>query len=142
MSWSSWKNMRTPTDYGDHCVYKVRLLSGGKVMPLDRFLGSDPKGILAFGMASSMEHRRRDFVAGISNSKRSAEANLLHAIEVYSFFNQRFRHCSYEYSFQKTPNRYEARTEYIRLMKAYAKRFGEVPPLNSTLPDKLDNRSW
>jgi hypothetical protein len=118
------------------------MVRNGRPAPVTRFLGTDKFGVLAIGSTANMEGRRRDFVTGLRNCTRNAEARLLHLIEVFSIFNQKYRGCSYEYSFRKSPSKFEARRLEIRWMKAYVKKFGEVPPLNSVLPGRPDLKSW
>jgi hypothetical protein len=50
-----------------------------------------------------------------------------------------FKNCKapkIQYSYKKSANQNNAKKEEERLLKCYFRRFGEVPPLNSNLPNK------
>jgi hypothetical protein len=131
-----------PTDYTGPALYRIRLARMRKPLPIERFLTTDKTGILAVGIAASMETRRKDFLTGLKNCSRNPEGSLLHLIEVHSIFNRKYRKCVYEYSFVKMRSRFDAHVAERKLVKAYFKKFGEVPPMNSALPGRNEASHW
>ena len=142
MSWTAWKDMNQTREHDGDAVFTIRMVKGGRAVRLPRFLGTDPDGILAIGYTANLESRRREFLRGLNSGKGSAEAELLHIVEVYSIFNQTYRNAAYEIRFSKVPTRHRGRRLEQEIMKAYVKTFGEVPPLNSTLPGRRERHGW
>ena len=47
----------------------------------------------------------------------------------------------YEYSFTRVDSKGQAKAMEEELLKTYLKQFGELPPLNSVLPNRYDSQS-
>jgi hypothetical protein len=135
---AKWKfrSIDRSTDYFGPAVYKVRLLTGAEVVKLPRFLGHDRSGILQIGVSGSFEKRRRQFVRGLAIGRGHSEGNLLHILQHRSRLLETFHECSYEIAFVEMAGRDEALVEEETLIKRYFTRFGEVPPLNTQLPNR------
>lgn len=135
---AKWKfnSIERKSDYFGSAVYKVRLLAGGEVVELPRFLRHDRSGILQIGVSGSFEKRRRQFVRGLASGRGHSEGNMLHILERRSALLQIFSGCSYEIAFVQMSGRDEALAEEETLIKRYFTRFGEVPPLNTQLPNR------
>ena len=122
-------------------MYLVRICIDGVTQPLQRFLGEDRRGLLTIGMTGNMENRRRQFVRGLKSGRGHSEANLLHQLLDPRRFRSRLPSCVYEYRFIRTRTRNSAGGLEELLLKRYLRRFGEVPPLNSAIPNRYRDRA-
>jgi hypothetical protein len=87
-----------------------------------------------------MESRRRQFIYAVEKCSGHSEGNLLYYLLRHSPLNERFPHHQLEYRFRGEDNKAAAKSAEARLIKAYIREFGEVPPLNSAIPDRYG--SW
>ena len=144
VNWSPWKNIDEPAGHIWHAVYKVRLVSRQSgIVAINRFLGTDKKGILMIGMTKNMERRRNQFFLGKDKGSRGhSEGYLLFLLEEYSQIKTKFGAIQCQYRFQEMKNGDRAKDKESRLIKEYVKRYGEVPPLNSAIPNRNDKDSW
>jgi predicted GIY-YIG superfamily endonuclease len=144
MRWSSrWKNVDKPLGYLSHAVYEIRLVNGqGHAVTINRFLNTDKKGILCIGMATNMENRRKQFNSGEQGRRRHSEGNLLFLLKEYSHFEAKHGNSKYEYHFKKLNTKDDATKKETKLIKDYVKQYGEVPPLNSAIPNRYDQITW
>lgn len=117
-------------------VYEIRMTSiGGDPNPISRFLDADKRGLLTIGETGSMESRRKQFISAIEKHSNHSEGNLLYHLLRHTPLNKRFPNHRLEYRFySETDKAAEA-----RLIKIYIRKFGEVPPLNSAIPDRDGN---
>jgi hypothetical protein len=113
-----------------------------KAIAINRFLGTDKKGILSIGKAAGMEKRRRKFLSGLRGHKVHSEAHLLFLLAKYSRLQPRHRDRQYQLRFLALESRHQAKKKESELIKDYVKRYGEVPPLDSAIPNRNDDRSW
>jgi hypothetical protein len=99
-------------------------------------LGVDVQGILTIGETSNMEKRRNDFVCGMDRCYGHSEANLLYYLMRHTVFGQTFAGTSVEFAFAPMPD--EATRELVQeqLIKRYWCRHGELPPLQSNIPQR------
>ncbi len=126
----------SPTGDVGPAVYKIRLVIDGAVVHIPRFLCEDRSGILQIGVTDNLESRRRRFMRGLNVGKGHSEANLLHMLERRSSLLRTFPKARYEIAFRLMHEREQAAAEEEALIKAYLYRFGEVPPLNSAVPNR------
>ena len=131
---TGWTEITEPANYNGAAVYEIRIVERGKPAIINRFLGSDNRGIIVIGMSTKMENRRRNFIYGMNQGRRHSEMNLLFRIRKFMSFNQRFSKPVFQYKFFKVTSKEEAKRGESCLIKAYIKKFGEVPPLNSAIP--------
>lgn len=138
MKWSIWLDINTSSNHYSHAVYEIRLLNAkGKRISINRFLGVDKEAILAIGMTTNMERRRKQFISGLVNCQGHSEGNLLYLLEKYSKFNSKYKKLKYQYRFFKINSKANTKRQERRLIKDYVKQYGEVPPVNSAIPDRL-----
>ena len=143
MKWSPWKNITESSRYDGCAVYEVRLVNKeDHPVIINRFLGTDKEGILAIGMTTNMERRRKQFIYGENRCRAHSEGNLLFLLKEYSRFKTKYNRTRYQYRFQKVKTRDDAKKKEKKLIKDYFKKYGEVPPLNSAIPDRYDKASW
>jgi len=83
-----------------------------------------------------MRRRHRAFIQGLRRGRGHSEANLLHQLEKSTQLNQLLPRRAYQYRFRPVRSSADARTIDERLIKRYLKQFGEVPPLNSAIPNR------
>ena len=135
ITWSDWREITKPAVYKECAVYRIRLCSYGGPVRINRFLGVDEDGLLCIGKTTRMEYRRKQFVIGLSGRFAHSEGNLLHILETVSPLLKTYSESKYQYSFAKVRAGQESKIEE-ELIKSYVRRFGEVPPLNSAIPDR------
>jgi hypothetical protein len=133
--WSNWYKIDKESEYSDFAVYRIRICNKGKPEIIQRFLGKDVDGLLCIGKTTDMEKRRKQFVRGLTDGSGHSEGNLLHILETVSPLGVIYKERVYEYSYAMVAEGDEDRAEEEEI-KAYVKRFGEVPPLNSAIPDR------
>ena len=137
-----WIEITEPANYNGAAVYKIRIVEKGAPAIINRFLGSDNRGIIVIGMSTKMENRRRQFVLGRTRGRGHSEGNLLCRIQKFAPFNQKFSRPVLQYKFFMVKSKEEADNMESRLIKAYVRKFGEVPPLNSAIPKRYDEDGW
>ena len=133
--------IKKPAHHSGPAVYLVRIRIDGVTQALPRFLGEDKYGRLTIGMTGNMENRRRQFMRGLASGRGHSEANLLHQLLGLRPFRSRLPGCVYEYRFTRTRTRGAAGHLEETLLKDYLRRFGEVPPLNSVIPNRYSDRA-
>jgi hypothetical protein len=140
MSWSNWKNIEIKSNYYGCAVYQTRLVDGsGKVISIDRFLRNDKDGIISIGKTKNMEERRRDFLRGINKGSSHSSANLFYLMKNNCHnFKKKYRNFQIQYRFKVVSDK-NLEKEEEKLIKDYFKKFGELPLLNSSIPNKYDN---
>ena len=118
---------------------QVRLRLGyGDVATIPRFLSVDDQGLLCIGESGSMEARRRQFVRGMERPGGHSEANLLHHLLQHTRFAKNFPNHRLELRYRREPTKADAKTAEAKLIKQYVRKHGEVPPLNTALPNRHD----
>jgi hypothetical protein len=105
-----------------------------------RFLDVDKRGLLSIGETGNMESRRNKFINAVEKCSSHSEGNLLHYLLRYTPLNDRFPNHHIEYRYRGEDDKGTAKAAETRLIKAYIREFGEVPPLNSAIPDRYG--SW
>ena len=141
VKWTSWQKFGTPAGTNGPGVYKIRLLARGKPQTIPRFLGQDPSGLLSIGVSGNLERRLRDFLRGLDKGRGHSEANLLNLLRTHASLERKVGPYSFQYSY-KSYNHKKALALESMLIKQYVKRFGEVPPLNSAIPDRYNSAFW
>ncbi len=138
--WSEWKPLDAEVRHTGAGAYEVRMVRGkDKAVPISRFLARDPDGLLVIGETSRIEHRRNRFVRGMNKGGGHSEGNLLHVLIERSPLNQRFPGYRLQFRYYRVADKVEAQRVQEQLIKQYICRFGEVPPLNSAIPDRYGN---
>jgi len=142
MKWTSWRKLETSTIFNGPGVYKIRLLIEGNPLTIPRFLGEDRSGLLSIGVSGNLEYRRQQFITGLRKGRRHSEGNLLYLLKRYAALERKVGPCSFHYAFCSSNHRRTAEHLEGKLIKQYVKRYGEVPPLNSAIPDRYNAASW
>jgi hypothetical protein len=146
-NWSKWRDISSINNFTKELskvpgVYKIRLSdSAGRSHPIGRLLGIDKKGVLAIGESANLARRIKEFYKAYIGDKfmRHSVGDRLFLVWVcqYSHFKTTYQNNSkVQFIVMKLNNKTEAETEEERLLKEYFKTYGELPPLNSLLPDK------
>lgn len=140
MSWTAWAPIDSSAEYDGPAVYEIRLVaSDGNPLPIHRFLDCDDRGLITIGETRNMETRRRQFVCGRDKCYGHSVGNLLYYLLRHSPLNERFQGFKIEYRFREEVDKSNAKQAEDRLIKAYVREFGEVPPLNTSIPDRYGN---
>lgn len=143
MEWSEWFPLSTPSTHYEPAVYQIRLLANGVPFIINRLLGADPEAILTIGKTKNMEGRRRQFASGVEKCYGHSEANLLHLLVRYSRFKTVVSSHAVEYRFTIRESDELAIEHEAALLRAYIVQHGELPPLNSILPDRYGEKvAW
>jgi hypothetical protein len=105
--------------------------------PFARFLGIDKRGLLYVGERANMESARKDIVTGIENWHKHMAGIMIHILRKYSRFFRRYHSFSrLEYRFEQHQSKDSRKRREEQLIKKYVCKFGEVPPLNSAIPNR------
>ena len=137
---TNWKKITERCPHVSYAVYRIafaKAIDPFQSVPIPRFLGTDEQGILSIGMSRQMERRRTNFVNG-----PHSEGILYRILQKYCRISEVFPDviCVYSYTPMETE---EAAISLERhSIKKYLMRFGEVPPLNSAIPDRYNYDEW
>jgi len=135
ITWSDWRDISMPAFYNANAVYRIRLMNPGGPASINRLLGVDNNGLMCIGKTKNMEERRKQFANGLNGKYGHSEGNLLHILKQASSLPVAYPNAKYQYSFAKTDLGLEGKIEQQQI-KVYVKEFGEVPPLNSAIPNR------
>lgn len=135
--WSPWKPIAEPARGDEAAAYRVRLICASVPALIPRFLGVDHSGILALGESHHFDRRRRQFCRALRCGQGHSEGNLLWWLSLHSALLRQFPGASYEYSVCALRSKAEAKAMEAELIKEYVVEFGEVPPLNSAMPGRI-----
>jgi len=145
--WSNWKEIRRIDDVAVlfKCpgVYRIRLTDQQeKAMKISRFLGVDKEGLLAIGESKNVSRRIRQFYRAYSGQSFAHSVAERLFVLLFKRVNSEsmLKNSRLEFSCMKLKDKAEAQIHEERSLKTYFKEFGELPPLNSSLPDK--NVDW
>ena len=141
-AWSRWKSIHDGSEHTRPAIYKIRAMKNGHPLTIQRFLDTDIHGLLCVGQTEKMERRRRQFDSGVRIGKGHSEAKLLYLLERCARLKKRLPGLVIKYSFQKKRTKAAAQNGEKEILRSYFKRFGEVPPLNSSIPARRDPESW
>lgn len=143
MKWTEWAAIETPSGRAAPAAYRIALLNvRGHPFPMNRMLGIDSAGLLSIGKTGNLESRRGQFVSGMTKCYGHSEGNLLHLLLRFSRLKQVVPDHRIVYQFAPAATDDDARAVEARLLKDYLVRYGELPPLNSAIPDRYNEASW
>ena len=142
LKWTMWQSVDQPTSYEGPAVYRIRLVVHDRPHAIPRFLGPDTEGILSIGKTGSMKKRRSQFKRGLAKGRGHSEANLLHLIRDHSYLLRILPEHQYQYCFAIVPDIEQASSSEEELIKDYFRNYGEVPPLNSAIPNRYPQSGW
>jgi len=136
--WTNWQRIDEESNHDGPAIYEVRIITGeGTPVPIPRFLSCDNDGLLLIGQTGrGMEARRAQFVCGVENCYGHSEGNLLHQLIRYSPLNERFQDYRLEFRYYPAMDQTAAKLAEEQSIKRYICKFGEVPPLNSVIPNR------
>ena len=141
MSWSEWQSIDSPSGHDAPAVYELRMtIDDSGPLSVPRFLATDDGGLLSIGETGNMESRRKQFIYAVEKRSGHSEGNLLCLLLRHSPLKARFPKHRVEFRFRPETDKQAAKTAEARLIKEYIREFGEVPPLNSAIPDRYG--SW
>ena len=141
MDWTPWRPLTQPSGHSEPAAYQIRLLSSGAPFVINRLLGADDDAILSIGKTKNMEGRRRQFVTALEKCYGHSEGNLLYLLMNYSRLKAVIERPAVEYRFTKQETEEAAIANEAALLRAYVIQHGELPPLNSILPDRYGERT-
>lgn len=145
--WSKWQDIWWIDDFADLYkwpgVYKIRLIDyQGQPVRIGRLLGVDTDGLLAIGESVNVARRIREFYRAYEGqSFRHYVAERMFLIRFKTAFGKKiFKDCKIQFTCMRLKDKAEVKKYEERFLKSYFKTFGELPPLNSDMPDK--NVDW
>ena len=140
--WTDWLDIEVSANFRKPAVYKVRLIdSDGNRCKLARLLKVDKEGTMCIGHTGDMEQRRKQFLTALKKAYGHSSMNLVYYLWKYSsIFREKFKSAKFQYSFCRCSSVYKAKNCESDLIKSYFKKFGEVPPLNSSIPNRY--KDW
>jgi len=137
INWTDWQKI-IKNSVEKSAVYQVRMVDDDlKPYSINRFLDTDKDGIVCIGESSNMEQRRKKFLSGIKYARGHSSMNLVYYLERHTKLKEIFNPYSFQYRYS-TCKASERKRIKSKLTKEYFKQFGEVPPLNSVLPNRYD----
>lgn len=143
--WNVWRDISCIEEFADLYkwpgVYKIRLTdSSGCPIKIGRFLGNDSDGLLAIGESGTrtVSTRIKEFLKAYEGGKlKHSEAERLFLIGCTTRFRRGvYDNCTLQFAAKKLKDKAEAQIQEERLLKSYFVKYGELPPLNSDMPDK------
>jgi len=140
MSWSEWQPLAKKSGYAGPAAYEVRIVTVAGPIPVPRFLAIDQRGLLSIGETGNLDSRRQAFIRGMETCSGHSEGNLLYYLLRHSPLKKVHPEHRLEYRFRKESDKAAAKLAEERMIKAYIRAFGEVPPINSAIPDRYG--SW
>lgn len=138
MLWTQWQPLETAAEYDGPATYQLRLVNDSRPTEIPRFLGFDGEGILLIGETQNMDTRRNQFICGLERCYGHSAGNLLYYLRHHTPLMSIHPKHLLQYRFCMQRNKQDARLTESRLIKAYVRQFGEVPPLNTSIPDRYD----
>ena len=134
-----WMNIERNANHNGCGIYKIRLVKKGYPIEIPRLLDIDKDGILMIGSSTNIDRRIKCFRGAMNGGGHAHSAGQrLYLLRIYTNFSERYNNCEIQYSFASLPNENMSKDEEERLLKCYFKRYGEVPPLNNNLPNRID----
>jgi len=82
------------------------------------------------------------FTYGLKGGRGHSEGYLLYLVNRYSLFKAKYSKPKYQYHYQKLRTKNAAKTIESKLIKDYFKQYGELPPLNSAMPNRHHKKTW
>ena len=138
--WSGWLPLDAKIKHERFAVYKIRLVTeDSKPFTLPRLFKKDMSGIMCIGQTTNMERRRNQAYGAISKGDGHSAMNLVFYLREFCNFDKRFANWNFQFNFSKCKSGHDAKKREDDLSKEYFREFGEVPPLNSVLPNRYDN---
>lgn len=142
IDWTDWQPLSTATRYNRYAVYRIRIVRGQKPIGIARLLACDANGLLSIGQTEKMEDRRTQFQRAISSLQGHSEGAMLSLLKQYASFDKVFDKTDLQISFARLRRKSQACLFEELLIKAYVTKYGEVPPLNSAIPNRDKPLSW
>lgn len=142
LEWSPWQSIEAGNSTSGPAVYKIRLASNGEPVAIPRFLRIDSVGTLSIGVSRNMDKRRKNFLRSLARGRGHSEANLLRLLQMHSHLNRLYPDGEIQFTYAKRAKREDAAKAEEVLLKEYVVRFGELPPLNSAIPNRYNWQSW
>lgn len=136
LRFSDWLKFKDCPNHAGPAVYEFRLVMNGKPVRIGRMLTEDINGTLVIGSTGGMDSRWCQSRSAHQRSSGSSTLNWLFFLERYSELLKRFPNATYEYRFAIVPSESEALIVEERLLKQYWRQYGELPPLNSNMPNR------
>lgn len=135
--WADWRPLTAQSGRHGSAAYKLRLVVNGEPVPIPRFFAPDSEGILCIGETNNMERRRRAFVRAIRTGRGHSSGDLLCQLERAELLGRMWPGRAYEYSFSLLESKAAAKALQDESLEAYLLRYGDAPPLNSSIPRAL-----
>ena len=121
----NWKQ----ESFEGNAIYKIVL----KGSPIERLLEKDTDGILVIGKTKNLKNRLKQFNNALGKGKGHSEGNTLFLIKEQ--FDRKFKNPSLWYWYKEV-RECDLDKEEAEEIKQYMNVFGEVPSLNSNIPQK------
>src|SRR3972149_2868037 len=149
LEWEPWQDIDLTEKFADRYqwpgIYTIRLAdSVGHPIEIRRFLGDDEDGLLTIGESTNVASRMKEFAnAYEGRSFKHYEGERLFLIRVKTRFGRGvYDNCRLQFTVRKLKDKAEAQKEEEKLLKGYFVKYGELPPLNANMPDKLGKEGF
>lgn len=138
LTWTKWLPIEDHSSHQGPAVYQIRAVRSRSPLTISRVLGPDHSGVVAIGETGAFEKRRKQFCRGLSSGAGHSEANLIWVLSRTTKVKSLLAGARLEYRFQVRDSKKSAVALEKSELWAYATRFGEVPPFNSSFPGRSE----
>jgi len=118
-------------------VYQILLFRNEKPVLIHRLVGIDTEGVLAIGHTYDIENRRKQFRRSSEEAERGHSEGIQWWL-VRNFQKQTFEGCQIKFKYVKLDSKNDAKKEEERQIKAYFEKHCEAPPLNGSIPKRIE----
>lgn len=137
-----WRELAVPTGWQGAAAYYMRLVVGPVPVCVPRLLASDPMGIMSIGSTGNMQKRQGDFRRACRTCSGHSSGNLVWYLRTRTAFLDHFPGSRFEFTFRRYESVVQAEDAEEHMLKAYFCSFGEMPPLNSSIPRRYGDGGW
>ncbi len=141
LSWGKWLPIENRSSHNGPAVYQIRAVQDHSPLTLARLLGPDHSGVLSIGETGAFEKRRQQFCRGLRSGAGHSEANLIWVLGRTTPVDSLLAEAHLQYRIQACDSKKAAVALEKDIIWAYAMKFGEVPPFNSSFPGRSERIS-
>ena len=137
-AWSGWAPIDAVPYYKEYAAYEIRMVRNGKPIPIKRWCGTDRTGIVCIGGGNLKVKWDFFYYAAIRKVRVPHSAGRLYSILMQSTkLRGKIGDHQFEIRYRPVKSKNEGEKLEAILSKKYLMKFGEMPPLNSTIPSKV-----
>ncbi len=134
----NWKrsNLDEKVDYNESGIYRIRLFRNGEFVEIPRLGGFDEKGMLVIGETKRINRRRRKFIRAAQKGEAPHSEGKQYWL--MNQFSDLLEEDDLKFEYLELTSKKDAKKKEKEEIRKYFKKYLEVPPLNSNLPNRKD----